>query len=95
MAARAGYRRAAARNHVFEATLALSGHARTYVATVEPGRVALRDASPSGSEDLCGELVPVVDSMAGRGAPLDAVLDGSPSAREPFTWLTSHLEPRS
>ncbi len=84
---------AALQHYPFEATVALTSEGRHYRATVAPGQVSVRRAETSGDEDLQGELAPVMDSLAGRGAPLEEVLSGDPRVREPLTWLRSRLSP--
>ncbi len=81
------------REHPFEVSVALTSDGRRYVASVAPGRVTLRLGQASDGEDLHGDLVPVVDALAGRGATLEDVLHGDPAVREPFTWLRTILGP--
>ena len=82
------------RNHRFDVTVRLTGaDAREHVASVVPGRVVLRSGGPAPAADLRGDLVAVVDSLAGRGPPIESVLLGDPARREPLTWLRRILQP--
>lgn len=77
----------------FTATVDLVGDdGRHHIATVRPGRVSLRTGDvPAADADLGGEVRPVVDALAGRGAPVKTVLRGDPVALEPLTWLRPNL----
>lgn len=78
-----------------EVTVALTGAAgRAYLASVVPGRVALRAADDRiGLADLRGDLVAVVDALAGRGQEVEVVLEGPDDLRRPLTWLRPILAP--
>lgn len=85
---------AALQGRPLAATVSLAAEERRYVASVAPGRVALRLAEGKSNADLLGDLVPVVNALAGRGEPLDRTLAGDPAVREPFTWLAAMLRPQ-
>jgi hypothetical protein len=64
-----------------------------HVGSLRPGRVVLRSGGAAGDGDLSGDLVAVVDSLAGRGPAVESVLHGDPDRREPLTWLRLLLQP--
>jgi uncharacterized protein (TIGR03083 family) len=69
------------------ATVSLAGgEGRTYSASVGPGQVRVWDGVAS-ADALQGDLAAVLDSLAGRGPALAAVLHGDAALREPLTWL--------
>lgn len=86
---------AALRGHRFEATVALtSGDGREHLAFVAPGHVTVQHpGGPATGVDLRGDLVTVVDALAGRGPDVELVLHGDPAVREPLTWLRPILAP--
>lgn len=88
---------AAARlNHPLDVTVGLTtGNGQAYGASVRPGHVVVQRHDGTGQTTLRGELVAVVDALAGRGPELDAVLHGDPAASEPLSWMRSSLLPES
>ncbi len=81
-------------NHPLDVTVDLTaGDGLAYWASVGPGRVAVEPHDGLGRATLRGELVAVVDSLAGRGPEPDRVLQGDPAACEPLSWMRSRLVP--
>ena len=82
-------------NHPLDVTVGLTADEGGYMASVRRGHVVLAPDDGSCDGTLRGELVTVVDSLAGRGPGLDAVLHGDRSALEPLSWMRSGLLPAS
>ena len=66
---------------------------RHLLAAVVPGHVTVSVGAQTGTEDLRGELGPVVDALSGRAPTLDRVLHGDPAVRLPLTWLRLIMAP--
>ena len=64
-----------------------------YIVGLTSSGAALRPAGAQDQTDLEGELLSVLDALAGRGPEVEAVLVGDWSAREPLTWLRAFMVP--
>ena len=77
-----------------DASVGLTGSdGRHLQVAVAPGHVIVRHGVPTGTEDLHGQLGPVVDALSGRDPALDQVLHGDPAVRLPLTWLRLLMAP--
>jgi uncharacterized protein (TIGR03083 family) len=87
---------AARLNHPLDVTVELTaGDGHAYQASVRPAQVVVDPEDGFYQATLRGELVAVVDSLAGRGPEPDAVLHGDPAACEVLSWMRSRLLPES
>ena len=66
-----------------------------YIVGLTLGSAALRPAGPRDQTELEGELLSVLDALAGRGPEVETVLVGDQSACEPLTWLRAFMVPAS